>query len=287
MAARRPIWAGVLAGLLLLVAGTAALWWRATHVDSPPTGSTTWPARPASLPTPAVVWPDGPPDDGTWADDEWVQALRAATVALAVGHNAHDYSDPILAELVSQRDIEVDANRQRGFADGRWRHGSTHEFLYLPGPRPMQIVGVVARGDEAFVGYCYLNDWAVPSASDVIVPDGSSTLHVTSVRLERRGDQIVYADDGPARFPTGVGGGRSKFAGSDCDPTQLHAGYFDPPPPYGEPFAPWDVIGPDGTPMSPPPTDAPAGGATPPTWPPMPTSHPLAGTGRDRTGADP
>ena len=131
MTACRPVRAGVLAGPLLLVACTAALW-RPTHVDSPPTGSATSPARPASLPPPAVVWPDGPPDGGAFADDERVRAFRDADLA----YNAHDYSDTNLAELVSQGDIEVDVNRQRGFADGEWRYGSTHAFLYLPGARP-------------------------------------------------------------------------------------------------------------------------------------------------------
>lgn len=259
MARRRLVLTGVLAALLVLAAGTAALWCWATRPERIPTGPETWPARPASLPTPEIIWPDGLPDDGQWADDEWVQAFRAADLSMRVARNAHDFSGADVADQVGERDLKEAANTQHGFANGNWRYGDTTEFKYSPGPWPVQILGVEVRDTGTFIAICHPETWAVPRASEVQRPDEFSTFRTTVVRMERRDDRIVRANEEHWGPPFDV----PRFFLSQCDPTQIRAGYFTTDPLYEQPFEPWDVIGPDGNPMSPPP-HAPAAHATGP-----------------------
>lgn len=209
------------AALLLALAGCG-----------PSSEPVTWPAD-EDLGLPAVEWPFGAPD----VSDEWVAAVYDAEIALAAAQNAHDFSGPAVSRRVEPENA-ADWARSAGMRATDPVSGAAR-FAYFPGPRSRVVTGVEVQGDRAAVTTCAAAEswtgWEGPGATR------------TQLRAADRGTVMVYDmrrdPDGEIRW-YGYGEARAAV----CEITDLRLGYFAPEPPYGQPVARSDVLGPDGEP---------------------------------------
>jgi hypothetical protein len=176
---------------------------------------------------PDVLWPNGLPDDGRWADDEWVAAYRQFELLVAVGMYMRDYSDPGFVALVGgefapEFDVSVVSDEGRGFE-------------YFPGPAPSIVLGVDEDGDQAVVSVCRVKGWGYGSDEDFRnSPVGQVKGQRAEITVQRDGDHLIIAK-------------REYWLGL-CDLEGVRVGEFDPPPPYGEPFDYLSILGVDGEP---------------------------------------
>jgi hypothetical protein len=178
---------------------------------------------------PDVLWPNGLPDDGRWADDEWVAAYRQFEVLEAVADYMHDYSDPGFVALVGGEyrpsfDLSVVSDEGRG-------------YKYFPGPVPSVVLGVDEDGDQAVVSVCRLRGGAYSSDEDF--QDRPPLGQVKGQRAD-----FTVRSEGEALVIT-----KREYSLGLCDLDGAREGEFDPPPPYGEPFDYLSILGVDGEPF--------------------------------------
>ncbi|HEY0186413.1 MAG TPA: hypothetical protein VGC67_02895 [Cellulomonas sp.] len=205
----------------------------------------------------AVVWPQGAPDDGEWADDPWVQAWRRWGLVRFSASAANDYSaarwegfestDQQLASLAQSRLRAVERS---------WDEEDPVGVSYPPGPAPMYVLAVeelsaVAGGPRSAVVYvCAPLVWSVSDPADVPTAVDDLDLAVMTGRLqETTGGNIVVVDTGRSsgvRHPvTGV-----PLLDEDCDASKIRMGFFDPAPPIGQTVYPWQVLDSQGEPVA-------------------------------------
>jgi hypothetical protein len=226
MARRHAVHAGALATAVLL--GVLA------GCGGPPSDPVRWPADP-DTDTPAIDWPNGAPD----TSDEWVATLLDYQIAMAVAQNSHDYSRPALAALATQEHIARWARGAEGSANHIENNRSHYE--YQPGPFPMKITDVETEDDDATVTICFPPEWGTvdgPALDPDDLANGDTGKYTGSAliySLHREPDGHIVVTD-------------SRTNGG-CDLGNPRAGYFDPPPPYGQLVPAEDVIGPDGRPV--------------------------------------
>lgn len=240
---RRALVLGAL-GATLLVAVLAWHPWAGSTV--PPRGvEESTPAEASGpAPVPAIIWPYGTPDDGPWADDEWVLALRQFDLLTAAANYHHDYSDPRLTAFASEQSLQSRAvgafNAALGARDPD--HRLFRPITYRPGPRPLVVLAVEPGKLGATIRVCVPESWGATSTDDVHDPPDTGIVRRWEMYRTPTGD-IWPTDPHPE---VSRGGGTTP-----CDLSRVRFGYFDPAPPYGEAVDPGTVIGPDGTPVAP------------------------------------
>ncbi|WP_431837389.1 hypothetical protein [Cellulomonas sp. Y8] len=192
---------------------------------------------------PAITWPYGTPDDGPWADDQWVLALRRYDLLASAAEYRHNYSDPRLATFAPQSAIQGSAQKRaaelrRALDPDDPAHRPVE---YFPGPRPQIILDVAPDDLGATIRVCVPETWGAASAEDVHDPPRTG---ITARWSMYRADSEIWPSSFGHEIPPGGGT-------TPCDLSRVRFGYFDPAPPYGEAVDPGAVIGPDGTPVAP------------------------------------
>ncbi|WP_448062859.1 hypothetical protein [Cellulomonas hominis] len=121
---------------------------------------------------------------------------------------------------------------------------------YYPGPRPFYVVDVETsksiRGqDSATVYGCGIDGWSVSDPLDVPRDATQQEPMIWTYDLTRVSDTRIQVAAGGS-----VARHDGKSAAELCDTSRVRLGFFDPPPPYGEPVLPWEVLDNNGQPAT-------------------------------------
>ncbi|WP_448060545.1 hypothetical protein [Cellulomonas hominis] len=254
MTANRRRWPSLTA---LAVAGVLTLSACASSPAPLPTTTTTWSAE--SDGSPAVVWPHGEPDDGKWAEDPWVQAVRTFDRAYAGAFYLNDFTLTRFHGTGNDYDLDAFAADRSNVALGAWttraRDGTrvildTPDPLeYYPGPEPGYVLDVETYKTDggqqrATVYTCGIDRWVAAAPADVPRDAAGQQPTIWTYDLRRVNDaQIQVRPGGSVSHRDG------KNAAELCDTSRVRLGFFDPPPLYGEPVLPWEVLDSNGQPI--------------------------------------
>ena len=174
--------------------------------------------EPSHLPTPAVVWPDGPPT-GPYEDTEWVKAYRAEALASAVARNSMDFSDKTYVELTG---YDVADKRADNYESTRERYFASGDESLLP-----SLVDLTP-GDSLILDLMPVDDESVVLAECLRRPD-DGFQEVFAVRVESRGDGKYWVTVVPGGdFPPGSKSREDYQA--ECEAATIPRGFFDPVP---------------------------------------------------------
>ncbi|WP_448061660.1 hypothetical protein [Cellulomonas hominis] len=215
-----------------------------------PTTATSWPAEPDG--TPAVVWPHGEPDDGKWAENPWVRAVRVFDRAYASAFYLNDFTLTRFHGTGIDYDIDRTAADRSDVVRSAWTTGArdgTRVVLdtpdpleYYPGPKPFYVLDVdtyeSASGQEQATVYgCGIEGWVVADPQDVPHDPTQQDPKIWEYRLRRVNNTQIQVDpNGSASRHDG------KAATQLCDTSRVRLGFFDPAPPYVRPVLPWEVL---------------------------------------------
>lgn len=181
-----------------------------------------WEARAGDPAIPAVVWPQGVPEHGEWADDPWVQALRELHLVNAVAFNS--------GRVEGRADLLLLATRERvdnlqGYLGGGRMQGSLGGLVPVyPGPRPFEVLDVVPHegGDGADVLVCTIVglSWHEDDVPEEVMGDTAGRRKIW---------EMVRGEDGHIRN-AGIQSGDFSGQPQDCTISDVHYGLFDPQP---------------------------------------------------------
>ncbi|WP_448060969.1 hypothetical protein [Cellulomonas hominis] len=199
-----------------------------------------------------MVWPNGEPDDGKWANDPWVEATRTFLRAYAGAYYLNDFTLTRFHGTGIDYDLDAFAADRSNVALGTWTAGArdgTRVVLdtpdpleYHPGPKPFYVLGIdtykTASGQERATVYgCGIEGWWVTDPQDLPHDAAEQEPTIWTYDLRRvNGTQIQVSPGGSSTHHDG------KNAAELCDMSRIRLGFFDPPPPYGEPVLPWEVL---------------------------------------------
>jgi hypothetical protein len=188
--------------------------------------------EPSVLETPDIVWPDGMPT-GPYDDTEWMEAIRATDVTMAVAWSTLDFSDRSLVELLGYHGAQEAARNteesRRYYSLAEEEYRLRHPGLYGPWGRTVldqfetsdsevELVVCTDRPDQGN-GFRTVETWTMTRDSDGIY-HSKSTFDVPAAATKSYEDYRV-----------------------ECNAAEIRRGYFDPPfTPILDPEAP--VIGP-------------------------------------------
>ncbi len=219
-----------------------------------PTTQVTWEAGRLGQGSPAIMWPNGEPDLGTWTDDPWAQAVLTWNIAESNARNTANYSETAYWGTGYGPDLRWAADTAAHSVDGSSAGDPEMFITKYPGPQPMYILDSQHWYSEEYdrelgeVTVCLARNWAVTSAEDALTTTDDLELFVTSYDLER-GTVTHPIVHGSALGPSENAPQSTSFHDSDCDPDLIRLGYFDPAPDYSSIPEPWDIIGWSGKPL--------------------------------------
>ena len=174
--------------------------------------------EPSQLPTPAVVWPDGPPT-GPYEDTEWVKAYRAQALAEAVAWNAMDFSDVALVEAIG---LEEASSLAESRVEWRFKFKATGDedaarAEVQTGPDGAVVLDVIEDGQGGAIVVTCVDARLVESGQQVrswrVTPHAESGFNVR--HLGR--DEVA-------------GGKPLETYLSECEAATIPQGFFDPVP---------------------------------------------------------